>query len=447
MFSFILSRFGASHLRSEFRMQACFAISNARRVLLSVLAVATMSVAANAQRLLVPMDDSQQNHLKAYGLTYNAIKAGASAEWLLNYRGGAFLIADTPELRRQAGIAGITIEPMDNAKVGALRAEIAGGNMDAVPLEKAPKVAVYTPPDALPWDDAVTIALKYAGIEYTPIYDEEVEKGDLSKYDWLHLHHEDFTGQLNKFYLSYRDAPWFIDLLQKNTALSKKLGFANMPGLKKDVAEKIREFVERGGFLFAMCGATETLELAIAGHNVDIAQSFIDGTPMDPDADRKMDWKRTFAFQDVHLEQSPFVNSMSDIDGHQVNVAGRRQPLGTFTLFNFSAKFDPVPSMLVQNHRGVINDFFGVTTSFTKSVLKPGVTVLANEEGAPWVKYVHGDYGKGTWTYYGGHDPEDPQHAIGNPPTDLSLFKNSPGYRLILNNVLFPAAKKKPLKT
>ena len=400
-----------------------------------------------AQRLLVPMDDAQQNHLKAYCLTYNAIKAGVTAEWLLNYRGGSFLLGDTPELRRQAALAGITVEPTDAGALGQIRAEIAAKNMEAVPLEKAPKIAVYTPADALPWDDAVTLALKYAGIEYTEVYDDEVEHGDLSKYDWLHLHHEDFTGQLNKFYLAYRDAPWFIDLLQKNTAAAKRLGFANMPALKKDVAEKIREFVDRGGFLFAMCGATETLELAIAGHNVDIAQSFIDGTPMDPDADRKMDWTRTFAFRDAHLEQSPFVNAMSDIDGHQVNVPARRQPLGTFTLFNFSAKIDPVNSMLVQNHRAVVNDFFGVTTSFNKAVLKPGITVLANEEGAPWVKYIHGDYGKGTWTFYGGHDPEDPQHAIGNPPTDLSLFKNSPGYRLILNNVLFPAAKKKPLKT
>jgi hypothetical protein len=400
-----------------------------------------------AQRLLLPMDDAQQNHLKAYGITYNAIKAGTSAEWLLNYRGGSFLLGDTPELRRQAGLAGVTFEAIDNGTLAQIRSVIAANNMEAVPLEKAPKVAVYTPKEALPWDDAVTLALKYAGIEYTSIYDDEVEKGDLSKYDWLHLHHEDFTGQLNKFYLTYRDAPWFIDLLQKNTAEAKRLGFGNMPALKKDVAEKIREFVERGGFLFAMCGATETLELAIAGKNVDLAQSFIDGSPMDPDADRKMDWRRTMAFRDAHLEQSPFVNSMSDIDGHQVNVPARRQPLGTFTLFNFSAKFDPVPSMLVQDHRAVINDFFGVTTSFSKSVLKPGDVVLANEEGAPWVKYIHGDYGKGTWTYYGGHDPEDPQHAIGNPPTDLSLFKNSPGYRLILNNVLFPAAKKKPLKT
>jgi hypothetical protein len=413
----------------------------------ALVAIAMTPQVTRAQRLLVPMDDAQQNHLKAYGLTYKAIKAGASAEWLLNYHGGSFLLSDTPELRRQAGLDGITIEAVDNARLSQIRGEIAANNMDAVPLEKAPRIAVYTPADALPWDDAVTLALKYAGIDYTPIYDDEVEHGDLSKYDWLHLHHEDFTGQLNKFYLSYRDAPWFIDLLQKNTAAAKRLGFSNIPGLKKDVAEKIREFVERGGFLFAMCGATETLELAIAGHNVDLAQSFIDGSPMDPDADRKMDWKRTFAFKDAHLEMSPFVNSMSDIDGHQVNVPGRRQPLGTFTLFNFSAKFDPVASMLVQDHRAVVNDFYGVTTSFSKSVLKPGDIVLANEEGAPWVKYIHGDYGKGTWTYYGGHDPEDPQHAIGNPPTDLSLFKNSPGYRLILNNVLFPAAKKKPLKT
>lgn len=421
--------------------------SFARALLAVASAFLLFAPRARAQRLLVPMDDAQQNHLKAYGLTYSALKAGMKAEWLLNYRGGAFLLPDTPELRRRAGLDGISTEPIDDAKLGAIRTEIANSNMDAIPLEKAPKVAVYTPPDAPPWDDAVTLALKYAGIEYAPIYDDEVVKGELSKYDWLHLHHEDFTGQLNKFHLGYRDSPWFIDLVQKNAAAARRLGFANIPTLKKGVAENIRLFVERGGFLFAMCGATETLELAIAGYNVDIAGAFADGTPMDDATDPKMIWKRSFAFQEVHLEQSPFVNAMSDIDGHQVNVPGRRQPLGAFTLFNFSAKFDPVAAMLVQDHRSVISDFYGVTTSFTKTTLKPGVIVLAFEEGAPWVKYVHGDYGKGTWTYYGGHDPEDPQHAIGNPPTDLSLHKSSPGYRLILNNVLFPAAKKKPLKT
>ena len=417
------------------------------KIVVAVGAVALSGAPVGAQHLLVPMDDAQQNHLKAYGLTYTALKAGIKAEWLINYRGGAFLLPDTPELRRRAGLDGITTQPIDAGTLSGIRAEIAGANMDAIPLEKAPRVAVYTPPDAPPWDDAVTLALKYAGIEYAPIYDEDVQRGDLSKYDWLHLHHEDFTGQLNKFHLGYRDTPWFIDLVQKNSATARRLGFANIPALKKGVAENIRQFVERGGMLFAMCGATETLELAIAGANVDIAGQFADGTPTDDNADAKLDWKRSMAFQDAHLEQSPFVNAMSDIDGHQVNVPGRRQPLGAFTLFNFSAKFDPVAAMLVQNQRSVIADFYGVTTSFNKSTLKSGATVLAFEEGAPWVKYIHGDYGKGTWTYYGGHDPEDPQHAIGNPPTDLSLHKSSPGYRLILNNVLFPAAKKKPLKT
>jgi hypothetical protein len=402
---------------------------------------------AAAQRLVVPMDDSQSNHLKAYGLAYVAIKNGLQVEWLLNYRGGSFLLPDIPEMRRRAALDGILAEPVGDAQLGAVRREMAGGNMESVPLEKAPRIAVYTPPDAAPWDDAVTLALKYAGIEFTPIYDAEVEKGDLSKFDWIHLHHEDFTGQFNKFQLGYRDAPWFRELVARNAAAARRLGFASVPGLKKDVAERIRQFVERGGFLFAMCGATETLELAMAGHDVDIAGEFADGSPMDPNGDAKLVWRRSFAFKDARLERSPFVNSMSDIDGHQVNVAGRRQPLGTFTLFNFSAKFDPVPSMLVQDHRSVLNDFYGVTTSFSKERLKNGVVVLATEEGAPWVKYVHGDYGKGTWTYLGGHDPEDAQHAIGNPPTDLSLHKSSPGYRLILNNVLFPAAKKKPLKT
>ena len=422
-------------------------LSKLRRGSTSFAAALLIAPSLSAQRLLVPMDDGQTNHLKAYGLTYNAMKTGVQAEWLLNYRGGAFLLPDLPELRRRAALDGISTEPLTDAALGSIRREMAAGNMESVPLEKAPRIAVYTPSDAQPWDDAVTLALTYAGIEFTPIYDEQVEQGDLGKYDWLHLHHEDFTGQFNKFNLGYRDAPWFRELVAKNAAAAKRLGFVSVPGLKKDVSERIRQFVERGGFLFAMCGATETLELAIAGHDVDIAGEFSDGTPMDPDADARMQWKRTLAFRDAHLEHSPFVNSMSDIDGHQVNVPGRRQPLGTFTLFNFSAKFDPVPSKLVQNHRAVLNDFYGVTTSFSKATLKPGDVVLATEEGAPWVKYLHGDYGKGTWTYLGGHDPEDPQHAIGNPPTDLSLHRSSPGYRLILNNVLFPAAKKKPLKT
>ena len=425
-------------------------LHRAGRLLVAIAAALVAGAAptrAGAQHLLVPMDDAQQNHLKAYGVTYNVLKDGLKAEWLLNYRGGAFLLPDTPGTRKRATLDGVSFEPLDAGRVSAIRAEVAGGNMDAVPLERAPKIAIYTPPKTPPWDDAVTLALKYAGIDYETVWDDEVVKGGLSNYDWLHLHHEDFTGQLNKLYLGFRDAPWFIEQRERSLDAARRLGFPHIPALKKGVAEGIRAYVERGGFLFAMCGATETLELAVAAHQTDIAGSFADGSPIDEDADGRMDWNRTLAFKDARVEPSPFTNSMSDIDGHQVNVAARRQPLGQFTLFSFSAKFDPVATMLVQNHRTVIPDFYGVTTSFTKGTLKPGVTVLAFEEGAPWVKYVHGDYGKGSFTFLGGHDPEDPQHNIGAAPTDLALHPNSPGYRLILNNVLFPAAKKKPLKT
>ncbi|MEP7347898.1 MAG: asparagine synthetase B [Gemmatimonadaceae bacterium] len=413
----------------------------------SILLCAIVSAPLRAQQLLVPMDDAQTNHLKAYGLTFNALKDGRKAEWLLNYRGGSFLLPDAQDIRKRATLDGILFQPLDPGAVAAIRTEIQAANMDAIALERAPRIAIYKPLKSPPWDDAVTLALQYAGIEFTSVYDEEVANGDLSKYDWLHLHHEDFTGQLNKLYLGFRDAPWFIEQRDRSLQTAKHLGYASIPALKKVVSEKIRQFVERGGFLFAMCGATETLALAIAADRTDIASSFADGTPMDENADARLDWDRSLAFQNVHLEQSAFVNSMSDIDGHQVNVPGRRQPLGQFSLFSFSAKFDPVASMLIQNHRTVIPDFYGVTTSFTKATLKPADTILASEEGAPWVKYLHGDYGKGSWTFLGGHDPEDPQHNIGAAPTDLALHPNSPGYRLILNNVLFPAAKKKPLKT
>jgi len=400
-----------------------------------------------AGMLLVAMDDDQSNHLKAYGLAYAALKAGVKGEWLLNYRGGSFLLPDLTEIRKRAALDGVAVDAVDDATVASIRAELAAGNMDSVVLEKAPSVAVYSPPKSPPWDDAVTLALNYAGIPFTQVWDDTVLQGDLAKYDWVHLFHEDFTGQYNKLYINSRGAPWFGEQVARDTELATRLGYATVPALKKAVAAKIREFVDHGGFLFAMCGATETLDLALAGQTVDIDGPFSDGTPMDPDADAKMDWSRALAFQNAHLEMSPSVNAMSDIDGHQANVPSRRQPLGAVTLFAFSAKFDPVASMLVQNHRSVIPDFYGVTTSFTRATLKPTDIVLAYEEGAPWVKYIHGDAGKGSWTFLGGHDPEDPQHAIGNPPTDLALHPASPGYRLILNNVLFPAAKKKPLKT
>jgi hypothetical protein len=411
----------------------------------------TAAVAAplgpRADWLLVPMDDTQRQHLKAYGLAYQALADGMRAEWLLNYRGGAFLMPDASSVRRQAALAGVVLEELSAGELLAVRAEIGVSNMDAVPLEKAPKVAVYTPPATVPWDDAVTLAMEYAGIPYTKLYDEEVLRGDLKLYDWVHLHHEDFTGQLHKLHLGFRDAPWYIAQRDLNMAMARQLGFDSIPALKKRVASTIRDYVQGGGFLFAMCGATETLELANAAAAVDIAGSFADGTPADPDANARLDWTRAFACTGARVELGPGVNAMSDIDGHQVNVPGRRQPLGAFTLFDFAAKFDPVPSMLVQNHRNVLADFYGVTTSFARRVLKPGVTILAHEEGTDFIKYLHGAYGAGSFTYLGGHDPEDAQHNIGSPATDLTLFPTSPGYRLILNNVLFPAAKKKPLKT
>jgi hypothetical protein len=393
------------------------------------------------------MDDAQSNHLKAYGVTFRVLKRGGRAEWLLNYRGGSFLLPADAATERDAALAGVTVEPASDGDVVAVRGEIQANNMDAVPLEKAPKVAVYVPPNAAPWDDAVTMSLEYAGIEYEKIWDPEVVAGRLKDFEWLHLHHEDFTGQFSKFYLTYSGAFWLSEMVERNQETARRLGLPNVPALKKTVAREIRQFVQDGGFLFAMCTATETIEIALAAEGVDVAAPYADGTSMDPEASAKLEWNRALAFRDVKLEQSSAIAGFSDIDGHQVNNPPKRQPLGAFTLFNFSAKIDPVPTMLVQCHRQVIPDFYGLTTSFLRERLKPDVTVLADEAGAPWVKYIHGESQKGTWTYLGGHDPEDPQHQIGDPPTDLSLHANSPGYRLILNNVLFPAAKKRELKT
>ena len=397
--------------------------------------------------LLVPMDERQADHLKAYGLAFRALERGERGDWLLNWRGGSFLLPASSTAARDATLSGITVENIDDGRAAEIKAEIQGTNADSVPLEKAPKVAVYAPPNAAPWDDAVTMALNYAGIKFEKIWDAEVLGPKLKEYDWLHLHHEDFTGQYSKFYLNYSGAPWLAEMVDRNQRMARQLGYPHVPALKRAVARSIAAFVENGGFLFAMCTATETLDLALASEGTDIAASYADGTPMDPQAGSKMKWELALAFQDARLEQSPMAAVFSDIDGHQVNSLGGRQPLGSYTLFNFSAKIDPVATMLVQNHREVIPDFYGLTTSFTRKTLKPGITILAEETGAPWVKYIHGDRGKGTWTFFGGHDPEDPQHQIGDVPTDLSLHPHSPGYRLILNNVLFPAAKKKELKT
>lgn len=413
---------------------------------LALTAIALAAAPAGAQYLLVPMDGAQSNHLRAYGLTYHALTLDETAEWLLNYRGGSFLLPAQERLRREALLRGVDVEETSMAEVARIKAEIESSNREVVVLEKAPEIAVYTPPHFAPWDDAVTLALTYAEIPYETLWDPEVLRGQLDRYDWLHLHHEDFTGQYSKFFVNYAHTDWLMEEVARNEAVAAEFGVATVPELKKRVAEEIRAYVAAGGFLFAMCSATETLDLALAGRDVQMAAAFSAGSPPDPRATELMQWGRALAFYGARIYLGPTVNAFSDIDGHQVNTP-LRQPLGAFTLFEFSAKFDPVPSMLVQNHESVLPDFYGLTTSFRTDRLRPGVIVLAREEGSPWVKYIHGTFGEGTWTFLGGHDPEDPQHRIGDEPTNLDLHPGSPGYRLILNNVLFPAARKKTLKT
>jgi len=415
-------------------------------VLLFVLVGAggVLAPALGAQYLLVPMDRNQVNHLKAYGLTYWLLERGETAEWLLNYRGGSFLLPDHEAVRREAALRGVGIEPLTADGAARMRATIAQGNMESVPLESAPRIAIYTPPNTQPWDDAVTMALQYAGIPYETIWDAEVLQGELSEYDWLHLHHEDFTGQYSKFYPSYQNEPWMREEVARNQEMARRFGHSDVPALKSAVAEELRSYVVAGGFLFAMCSATETLDLALAARDVDITAPWANGREPDPDAAARLDWSRSFAFQEAQPQLSGSINAFSDIDTHQVNTS-RRQPLRSFRLFEFSAKLDPIPSMLVQNHEAVLPDFYGLTTAFREDRLKPGVRILARDGNR--IKYIHGTLGEGTWTFYGGHNPEDPEHQIGDAPTNLDLVPNSPGYRLILNNVLFPAAKPKPQKT
>lgn len=401
---------------------------------------------AQGQTLLIPMDGRQANHLRAYGLVYQSIAAGERAEWLLNYRGGSFLLPAVEHVQRSAALLGVTVESLAGRDLASIRGRIEEANMEAVPLEKAPEVAVYTPPNSSPWDDAVTLALEYAGIPYERIWDPEVLTGGLERYDWLHLHHEDFTGQYSKFYLGYAGSAWLRDEVERNQAVASEFGFENVPSLKKAVARAIRSYVEGGGLLFGMCTATETLDLALAGAEVDLAATFADGTPPDPAADEGMLWEGALAFTGARLVLDGSVSAFSDIDGHQVNTPWRR-PLGSFELFDFSAKIDPVPSMLTQSHERVLPDFYGLTTSFNPERLKGGVVVLGSDEAIGVIKYLHGQLGEGSFTFLGGHDPEDPQHLVGDRPTDLDMHRNSAGYRLILNNVLYPAARKKALKT
>jgi hypothetical protein len=397
-------------------------------------------------RILIPMDLSQTDHLKAYGIAYWVLTQGHTLEWLLNYRGGSFLLEDDPEVVREAGIRGVSAEVIDEAAVDAIHAEIENSNMDSILLEKAPRVAIYIPPGFVPWDDAVTLAFTYAEIPYTAIWDEEVLRGDLDTVDWLHLHHEDFTGQYGKFYGAFRNADWYRDQVAREEAQAHRLGFKKVSEEKGAVAETIRNWVARGGFLFAMCSATDTFDIALAARGVDICAREFDGDPADPQAAQKLDFTRTLAFQGFILVNDPNAYEFSDID--MSAVAQRRgEQNDFFSLFEFSAKQDPVPTMLTQCHTNVIQGFMGQTTSFNRATLKPGVLVLGEPEGGNEVRYIHGDLGNGTFTWLGGHDPEDWQHRVGDPPTDLALHRNSPGYRLILNNVLFPAAERKKQKT
>lgn len=410
----------------------------------ATLALLLLAGSAHA-KLLVPMDDSQTNHLKAYGLTYWAITNGVQAEWLLNYRGGSFLLPDDVATQREANIRGVSTEPVSGSGEATIRATIADENMEVVKLEKAPRVAVYIPPNAPPWDDAVTMALQYADIPYTKVWDEEVLLGDLKNFDWLHLHHEDFTGQHGKFWAAYHTFPWYQEEERVQQAMATKLGFAKVSQLKGAVAVTIKDFVARGGFMFAMCSATDTYDIALAAQGLDIADVIYDGDPPDFAAPRKLDFSRTLAFQDFRIEMDPIAYRFSDID---VTLdASQRGPNTLFTLFDFSAKNDPVASMLTQNHVNAVPEFLGQSTGYRRSRIKPGVMVLGEVEGTDEVKYLHGQFGRGTFTFYGGHDPEDYQHMVGDPETKLDQFPHSPGYRLILNNVLFPAAEKKKQKT
>src|SRR5262245_13572072 len=416
-----------------------------RLAAVSVLGLLALLATAAEAKLLVPMDETQTDHLKAYGLAYWVLTKGEKGEWLLNYRGGSFLFPDDPAVQREADLRGVAVQTMSGSEEAAMRAEIADNNMEAVALEKAPKVAVYIPPNTPPWDDAVTLALQYADIPYKTVWDEEVLRGELSKYDWLHLHHEDFTGQHGKFYTAYHNFPWYQEEERVQQAMATKLGFAKITQLKAAVAMTIKEYVAKGGFMFGMCSATDTYDIALAAAGVDIADVVYDGDPPDLRAQSKLDYSRTLAFRGFTLELDPYVYRFSDID--VTMDAAQRGPNAVFTLFDFSAKNDPVPSMLIQDHVNAVPEFLGQSTGFRRSKLKSGVLVLGEVEGTDEVKYVHGQFGRGTFTFLGGHDPEDYQHMVGDPATDLSKYKHSPGYRLILNNVLFPAAEKKKQRT
>jgi len=412
------------------------------------LFILLISFNAKASFILLPMDETtQQNHLKAYGITYWCLSRDYKASWLLNYRGGSFLLPDADEIRKECKIRGVSFEVISDSEQASILNEISSPsqNMESVILEKAPKIAVYTPKGKQPWDDAVTLVLTYAEIPFTPIYDEEVLSDQLLMYDWLHLHHEDFTGQYGKFYAAYKNTPWYIDQKRDAEALATKLGYAKVSQEKGAVAKKIRDFVIGGGFMFAMCSATDSFDIALAADGVDICETMFDGDPSESNYQSKLNYNNSFAFKNFTLERRPEVYEFSDID----MTTKRRIVMEKdyFTLMEFSAKWDPIPSMLCQNHTQLVKGFMGQTTSFDTSLIKSNILIMGTCELNGESRYIHGEKGKGMFTFFGGHDPEDFQHQVGDPPTVLDLHPNSPGYRLILNNVLFPAARKKKLKT
>ncbi|MFN4028098.1 MAG: asparagine synthetase B [Flavobacterium sp.] len=407
-----------------------------------------LSLSAKANFLLLPMDEvAQKNHLKAYGITYWALDKQYKASWLLNYRGGAFLLPDAPEIRKECQIRGVSFEVISDAEMQSILDDISSPsqNMETVVLEKAPKIAVYSPPGKQPWDDAVTMVLTYAEIPFKVVYDEEVLSDQLILYDWLHLHHEDFTGQYGKFYGAYRNAPWYIEQKKEAEALAEKLGFSKVSQEKLAVAKKIRDFVIGGGFMFAMCSATDSFDIALSAEGVDICEPMFDGDNSDANYQAQIDYNNTFAFKNFILDRKPEHYEFSDID----MTEKRRIPFEKdyFTLMEFSAKWDVIPSMLCQNHTQLVKGFMGQTTAFDSELIKSNVLILGKNELNDEARYIHGQKGKGFFTFYGGHDPEDYQHRVGDAPTVLDLHPTSPGFRLILNNVLFPAARKKPQKT
>lgn len=401
-----------------------------------------------ASRILIPMDDTQANHLKAYGITFWVLENGIETEWLLNYRGGSFMFPNIPEIENECIIRGVSHQIIADVQASAILNEIANPevNMESVKLEVAPRVAVYSPSGKLPWDDAVTLVLTYAEIPYDVVYDEEILTGKLPMYDWLHLHHEDFTGQFGKFYRAYRSASWYQDEVASQNTSAKFMGFQKVSEMKSQVAIDIKSFVLGGGFLFTMCSGTDSYDIALAAQGVDICESMFDGDPAEASANSKLNFNESLAFQNYNLEMNPQVYEFSDIDGTKDHA--KIKPINDFfTLFDFSAKWDIVPTMLTQSHERVIAGFMGQTTSFRKEFIRSDVTIMGDNRNIPTAKYIHGELGQGQWTFYGGHDPEDYRHMVNDPATDLNLHPNSPGYRLILNNILFPAAKKQERKT